>query len=159
MATLEASLTRKQNLQMHGELLKAIDIPAEGAAAKHSYKKFFMQYCGAECEATLREPYLNANYQVQNFRQFVCELEQKSQVRKLNVVTHLRSESQLDQLERLKGRSTAHRDRVPVQRRPSRTGARSGQQARRGMRSGLRHAHQNTKRYSADHDSAECLLI
>ena len=33
----------------------------------------------------------------------MCELEQHSQVRKLNIVTHLRSESQLDQLERLKG--------------------------------------------------------
>ena len=62
-----------------------------------------MQYCGAEREATLREPYWNANYQVQNLRQFVCELEQHSQVRKLNVVTHLRSESQLDQLEWIKG--------------------------------------------------------
>ena len=35
----------------------------------------FMQYCGTEHEATLREPYLNADYQVQNLRQFVCELE------------------------------------------------------------------------------------
>ena len=42
-------------------------------------------------------------YQVQNSRQFVCELEQHSQVRKLIIVTHARSESQLDQLERLKG--------------------------------------------------------
>ena len=32
---------------------------------------------------------------------FVCELEQHSQVRKLYIVTHLRSESQLDHLERL----------------------------------------------------------
>ena len=62
-----------------------------------------MQYCGAEREATLGEPYLNANYQVQNLRQFVCELEQHSQVRKLNIVTHLRSESELDQLEGLTG--------------------------------------------------------
>ena len=61
-----------------------------------------MQYCGAEREATLREPCLNANYQVQNLRQFVCKLEQHRQVRKLNIITHLRSESQLDQLERLK---------------------------------------------------------
>ena len=72
------------------------------AAANHSYKKVFMQHCGAEREATLREPHLNANCQVQNLRQFVCELEQHSQVRKLYVVTHLRSESQLDQLERLR---------------------------------------------------------
>ena len=34
--------------------------------------------------------------------QFFYELEQNSQVRKLNIVTHVRSESQLDQLERLK---------------------------------------------------------
>ena len=61
-----------------------------------------MQCGGAEREAKLREPYLNANYQVQNLRQFVCELEQCSQVRKRNIVTHLRAESQLDQLERLK---------------------------------------------------------
>ena len=87
---------------MHGELLRAIDIPAGGADANLSYKKVFMQYCGAEREAMLREPFLNANYQVQNLRQFVCELEQHSQVRKLNIVTHSRSESQLDQLERLK---------------------------------------------------------
>ena len=33
----------------------------------------------------------------------MCELEQRSQVRKLCIVTHVRSESQLDQLERLKG--------------------------------------------------------
>ena len=33
VATLEASLTQQQNLQMHGELLRAIDIPAGGAAA------------------------------------------------------------------------------------------------------------------------------
>ena len=91
MANQEASLTRQQNLRMHGELLRAIDIPAGGAAANH-----------AEREATLREPYLNANYQVQNLRQFVYELEQHSQVRKLYIVTHLRSESQLDQFERLK---------------------------------------------------------
>ena len=39
---------------------------------------------------------------MQNWRQFVYELEQNSQVRKLNIVTHVRSESQLDQLERLK---------------------------------------------------------
>ena len=45
------------------------------------------------------EPY----YQVQHGRQFACELEQDSQARKLNIVTHLRSKSQLDQLERLKG--------------------------------------------------------
>ena len=102
MATLEAYLTSQQNLRMHGELLGAIDIPAGGAAADHSCKKVFMQYCGAEREATLREPYLNANYQVQNLRQFVCELEQHSQVRNLFIVTHLRSESQLDHLERLK---------------------------------------------------------
>ena len=88
---------------MHGELLRAIDIPAGGATVNHSYKKVFLQYCGAEREATLREPYMNANYQVQSLRQFVCELEQLSQVRKLNIVTHLRSESQLDQLEGLKG--------------------------------------------------------
>ena len=75
----------------------------EGAAANPSYKKVFMQYCGAEREATLREPYLNAHCLVQNLRQFVCELEQHSQVRKLCIVTHLRSESQVDQLERLKG--------------------------------------------------------
>ena len=61
-----------------------------------------MQYSGAECEATLREPYLNAGYHVQNLRQFVCELEQFSQVRKLNIVTHVRSECQLDLLEQLK---------------------------------------------------------
>ena len=102
VATLEGSLTRQQNLQMYGELLRAIDIPAGGAAANHSYKKVFMQYCGAEREATLREPHLNANYQVQNLRQFVCELEQHSQVRMLKIVTHLRSESQLEQFERLK---------------------------------------------------------
>ena len=102
VATLEASLTQQQNLRMHGELLRAIDIPAGGAAANHSYK-VFMQYCGAEREATLREPYLNANYQVQNLRQFVCELEQHSQVWRLNIVSHLRSESQLNKLERLKG--------------------------------------------------------
>ena len=34
-------------------------------------------------------------------RQFVCELEQHSEVRKLYIVTHMRFESQLDQLERL----------------------------------------------------------
>ena len=39
---------------------------------------------------------------MQNWRQFVHELEQNSQVRKLDIVTHVRSESQLDQLERLK---------------------------------------------------------
>ena len=61
VATLEASLTRQQNLRMHGELLRAIDIPAGGAAANNSYKKVFMQYCDAEREATLREPYLNVN--------------------------------------------------------------------------------------------------
>ena len=51
-----------------------------------------MQYCGAKREATLGEPYLNANFQVQNLRQFVCELEQHSQVRKLNIVMHWQSE-------------------------------------------------------------------
>ena len=100
VATQEASLTRQQNLRKHGGLLRAIDIPAGGAATNHSYKKVFMQCCGAEREATLREPYFNANYQVQNLRQFVCELEQHSQVWKLNIVTHLRSESQVDQLKR-----------------------------------------------------------
>ena len=70
------------------------------AAANHSYKKVFMQYWGAEREATLREPHLNANYQVQNLRHFVCELEQHSQVRKLHIVTL--PLSQLDQVERLK---------------------------------------------------------
>ena len=77
VATLEASLTRQ----------KVIDIPAGGAAANHSNKKVFMQYCGAERKATLREPYLFSNYQVQNLRQFVCELEQHSQVRKRCIVT------------------------------------------------------------------------
>ena len=66
---------------MHGELSRTIDTPAGGAAANHSYKKVFMQHCGAAREATLREPYLNANYQEQNLRQFVCELEQHSQER------------------------------------------------------------------------------
>ena len=62
-----------------------------------------MLCCGVEREATLREPHLNANYWVQNLRHVVCELEQHSQVRKLNIVTNLRLESQLDQLERLEG--------------------------------------------------------
>ena len=53
VTTLEASLTRQQNL----------DIPAGCAAANHSYKKVFMQ-CGAEREATLGELYSIANYQV-----------------------------------------------------------------------------------------------
>ena len=75
---------------MHGELSRAIDFPAGGAGPNHSYKKVFMQYSGAEHEATLREPYLNAKNQVKNLRQFVCELEQHSQVRKLYIVTHLR---------------------------------------------------------------------
>ena len=83
VATLESSLTRQQNLWMHGELLRAIDMPAGGAAANHAYKKVFMQYCGVEREATLREPYLNASHQVESLRQFVCELKQHSQVRKL----------------------------------------------------------------------------
>ena len=91
VAALEASLTRLQNLRMHGESIRASDIFAGGAA-----------YSGAEREATLREPFLNAGYHVQKSRPFVCELEQHSQVRKLNIVTHERSESQLDQLERLK---------------------------------------------------------
>ena len=62
VATLEASLTRQQNLGMHGELSRA--------SCQPSYRKvfMFMQYSGAEREATLREPYLNANYQVQNLR-------------------------------------------------------------------------------------------
>ena len=102
VAALEASLSRQQNLRMHGELIRAIDIPAGGVAANHSYKKVFMLYCGAEREATLREPCLNAGYHVQNLQQFVYELEQNSQVLKLNIVTHVRSESQLEQLERLK---------------------------------------------------------
>ena len=102
VAALEASLTRQQNLRMHGELVRAIDIFAGGAAANHSYRKVFMRYSGAEREATLREPYLNAGYNVQNLRRYVCELEQHSQVRKLNIDTRVRSESQLDQLERLK---------------------------------------------------------
>ena len=46
---------------------------------------------------------MNANYQVPNLRQFVCELEQHSLVRELDIATRLRSESQLDHLERLKG--------------------------------------------------------
>ena len=46
-----------------------------------------MQYGGAERDATLREPYLNAGYHVQKLRQFVHELEQYNQVRKLNIVT------------------------------------------------------------------------
>ena len=92
VATLEASLTRHENLRMHGELIRAIDIPAGGAAANHSYKKVLVQHSGAEREATLREPCLNAGYHVQILRQFVCELEQYSQVLKLNIVTHLRSE-------------------------------------------------------------------
>ena len=79
VATLEASLTRQQNLRMHRDFLRATDIPSGLAAANHSYKKVFMQYCGAEREAMLREPYLNANFQVQNLRQFVGELEQHSQ--------------------------------------------------------------------------------
>ena len=56
VATLEASLTRQQNLRMHEELIRTIDIPAGGATANQSFKKVFMQYCGAEREATLREP-------------------------------------------------------------------------------------------------------
>ena len=56
VATLEASLTRQQNLRMHGDLLRAIDILAGEAAANHSYKKVFLQYCGAEREGTLSAP-------------------------------------------------------------------------------------------------------
>ena len=48
VATLEASLSRQENLRMHGEVITAIDIPVGGVAANHSYKKVFMQYCGAE---------------------------------------------------------------------------------------------------------------
>ena len=70
VAALEASLSRQQNLRMHGELKKAIDILAGGVAANHCYKKVFMQYCRAEREATLREPYLYAGYHVQNWQQF-----------------------------------------------------------------------------------------
>ena len=58
VATLEASLTRQQNLPMHGEPLRAIDIPAGGVAANHTYKIIFMQYSGAEREAALGEPHL-----------------------------------------------------------------------------------------------------
>ena len=102
VAALEASLTRQQNLRMHGEVIRAIDILAGGAAANDSYRKVFMRYSGAERQATLREPYLNAGYYVQNLRQFVCELEQHSQVRKLDIVMYVRSGNPLDQLERLK---------------------------------------------------------
>ena len=42
------------------------------------------------------------NYRVQNVRQCVPQLEEHSQVRMLYNVTHMGSESQLDQLERLK---------------------------------------------------------
>ena len=96
VATLEASLTRQQNLRMHGELSRAIDIPAGGAAANHSYKKVFMQYCGAEREATLREPWCR-----------ICDslCANWSSIAKCGsctIVPHLRSESQLDQLEPLK---------------------------------------------------------
>ena len=147
VATLEASRTRQQNLQMHGELSRATDIPARIVAAGHSYKKVFMQYSGAQREATLREPYLNANYQVQNLRQFVCELEQFSQVRKLCIVTHLRSESQLEQLERLK----ADQQRTEIENQ-CRKGARAGQQACCGMRPRFGHAHQQAWRNAPDSD-------
>ena len=51
VATLEASLTRQQNLLMHGELRRSWCQPLlqEGL--------YVMQHCGAEREATLREPY------------------------------------------------------------------------------------------------------
>ena len=85
---------------MHGELSRAIDIPTGVTAANHSYKKVFsVLRCRARGNA---ERAVFANDQVQNLRQFACELEQHNLVRKLNVVTHLRSESRLDQLERLK---------------------------------------------------------
>ena len=141
-------MTRQQNLWMHEELERATDFLAGGTAANHSYKKVFMQYCGAEHEATLREPYLNANYQyrVQNL---VCELEQHSQVRKLYIVAHVRSESQLGQLERLKGPAT-HRNRIPVQRKRAREGVRAGQHACCGMRSRFGHVHHNAKRNASN---------
>ena len=89
------------------------------------------------------EPYLNANYQVQNRRQFVCEMEQDSQARKLNIVTHLRSESQPDQLERLKG----DQQRIVIEYQFSaREGVRAAQHACCGMRSWSGHVHQNAKR-------------
>ena len=67
VATLEASLTRQQNLRMHREITRAIDILVERAAANHSHRKVFMQYSGAEREATLGEPYLMRGYHVPEF--------------------------------------------------------------------------------------------
>ena len=55
VATLEASLTRQQNLWMHGEQEPSTFLQ-EGQPPTTSYKKVFMQYCGAEREATLLEP-------------------------------------------------------------------------------------------------------
>ena len=42
VATLEASLSRQENLWMHGEVITTVDIPAGGAPANHSYHKVFM---------------------------------------------------------------------------------------------------------------------
>ena len=105
-----------------------------------------MQYCGAEREATLREAYLNASHQVQNLRQFVCELEQHSQVGELNIVTHLRSESQLEHLQKLK----ADQQRIVIEYQFSASlhekGSLAGQHARRGMRSRSGHVYCKAKR-------------
>ena len=88
VATLEASLTRQQNLRMHGELLRAIDIPAGGVAANHSYKKVFMQYSGAEREATLREPYFEWELPGAEFATVCVRTGAACQVRKLYIVTY-----------------------------------------------------------------------
>ena len=97
-----------------------------------------MQYCGAEREATLREPYLN----VQNLRQFVCEREAaQSGAEAVNRHARVRSQSQLDQLERLKG----DRQRIEIEYH-AREGVRAGQHACCGMRSRTEHVRGNAKR-------------
>ena len=42
VASPEASLSRQENLRMHGEVIIATDVPAGGAPANHSYHKVFM---------------------------------------------------------------------------------------------------------------------
>ena len=80
-------------------------------------------------------------------------------MRKLYIVTHLRSESQLDQLERLKEESTRHRNRIPIQRKLARERVCGEQHACFCMRSWSGHVHHECEEERAEHDSAvSCAL-
>ena len=92
-ATLEMAVAQREEL-LRGTFTRAETVPAGCRAEAHTCARVYMRYCGTVEGATVVEPYLHAAHHVDNLRNFIAELTDSTQVRRLTVRTHERSLAQ-----------------------------------------------------------------